>query len=93
MIDLENLSTSNGYLFRKFKEGDLAHIDEPLIEICFREWKDFLWQNEFRCFYYDYKLRGICPYEQDCYFENWKNKHAELLTRIGKYFSLVLPRL
>lgn len=45
VIDLENLSTSNGYIFRRMKEGDMSQANQPLIEVCFREWKDFLWQN------------------------------------------------
>ena len=45
VIDLENLSTAGGHLFRKFREEDWSASESHLIEVCFREWKDFLWQN------------------------------------------------
>lgn len=90
---MENLSTAGGQIFRKFKAGDWSNASLPLIDVCFREWKEFLWQNEFRCFYNDYRLTAISPYEQDCLFEKWVGRENELRARLSKYFAELEPHL
>jgi hypothetical protein len=63
VIDLENLATVRDFMFRRFKEGDYEGEDSDFIVVCLRQWEDFKWQNEFRCFYHDYLLTGVCQYE------------------------------
>ena len=68
VIDINQLQIAGGMLFKQFKEGNYCQRDAPFIKISLREWEEFPWESEFRCFYNNFQLNAITPYVQDAVY-------------------------
>jgi hypothetical protein len=58
-----------------------------------REWKEFKWYEELRCFYHDYQLTAITQYDQRCFFEELQDKEELIRKEVGSFFELLKPEL
>lgn len=77
----------NNKVGSELDSGELARANDKLINVWGRKWVDSEWMEEFRCFYYQYKVTGICQYDQRCFFHEILAKEATIKDEILKLFT------